>query len=108
MLTRHDPPPFLFFCLLLFSVKTQVVAAFSKMKKLTTSWRLIAKAIECSAVVELNTSRSALRRRQPLPDPRANPTWVRTVLAENLPRNPSIEQLRSMFGVAGTVSRALR
>lgn len=61
------------------------------------------QAIECSGVVELNVARNSVRRRYPLPDPKTNPTWNRTVVVENLPRNASIVDIGTRFGVAGKV-----
>mmetsp|Transcript_5510 Transcript_5510/g.16638 ORF Transcript_5510/g.16638 Transcript_5510/m.16638 type:complete len:447 (-) Transcript_5510:954-2294(-) len=84
-------------------VPLKIIASFTKIKKLTGSWRVVAKAIECSAIVELNVARNSVRRRHKLPDPKMNPTWNRTVVVENLPRNLSIDKTRSMFAAAGVV-----
>lgn len=90
-------------------IPIKVVTGFNKIKKLmtawqiTTPWRLVAKAIECSAVVELNAAKNSVRRRHPLPDPKMNPTWNRTVVVENLARSASIDDVRAQFSRAGKV-----
>eukprot|EP00041_Stephanoeca_diplocostata_P039944 m.1638201 g.1638201 ORF g.1638201 m.1638201 type:complete len:495 (-) comp27249_c0_seq1:275-1759(-) len=85
-------------------IAIKVIADFPKVKKLTTSWRLVAKAIEGSAVVELNDQGNSIRRQRPLPNPKVNRVWHRTVVIQNLAtKNNNVDTIKTMCSVAGTV-----
>jgi len=82
------------------------IAAFKKVRKMTTSWSLVVKAMQVSQIVEVSANRKLVRRRNQQVEVKINDAWRRTVVAENMSTRtggPSVDETRAKFEVAGKV-----
>uniref|UniRef100_A0A1A8JD31 La-related protein 7 n=1 Tax=Nothobranchius kuhntae TaxID=321403 RepID=A0A1A8JD31_NOTKU len=83
-------------------VDISVLTSFSRMKKLTTDTKLIARALRNSSVVELNLEGTKVRRQHPLGDPPKN-VDDRTVYVELLPKDVNHSWIERVFSKCGVV-----
>uniref|UniRef100_A0A8C6LR07 La-related protein 7 n=1 Tax=Nothobranchius furzeri TaxID=105023 RepID=A0A8C6LR07_NOTFU len=83
-------------------VDISVLTSFSRMKKLTTDTKLIARALRNSSVVELNLEGTKVRRQHPLGDPPKN-VDDRTVYVELLPKDVNHSWIERVFSRCGVV-----
>uniref|UniRef100_A0A3Q2EAB4 La-related protein 7 n=1 Tax=Cyprinodon variegatus TaxID=28743 RepID=A0A3Q2EAB4_CYPVA len=83
-------------------VDISVLTSFSRMKKLTTDTKLIARAIKNSSVVQINLEGTKIRRRHPLGNP-PNNVDSRTVYVELLPKDVTHSWIERVFTKCGNV-----
>ncbi|KAG7611966.1 RNA recognition motif domain [Arabidopsis suecica] len=82
-------------------VPISTIATFHKMKKLTRDHALIVSALKESSLLVVSADEKKVKRLSPLPeikDPK-----IFTVLVENLPEDHSDENIREIFGKAGSI-----
>ncbi|CAN8245909.1 unnamed protein product [Cochlearia groenlandica] len=82
-------------------VPIATIATFNKMKKLTRDHALIVSALKESSFLVVSQDGKKVKRLSPLPeimDPK-----IFTVLVENLPEDHSDENIREIFGKAGSI-----
>ncbi|KAJ7525119.1 hypothetical protein O6H91_17G037000 [Diphasiastrum complanatum] len=84
-------------------VPIPVVASFRKMKSLTKNHAVVAAALRASSLLVVSEDGKKVRRAQPLPDVDLEEVQSRTVVAENLPEDHSIQQMEQLFGTVGNV-----
>uniref|UniRef100_M4E8C1 HTH La-type RNA-binding domain-containing protein n=1 Tax=Brassica campestris TaxID=3711 RepID=M4E8C1_BRACM len=77
------------------------IATFHKMKKLTRDLDLIVSALKESSFLVVSSDGKKVKRLSPLPE--ARDPKVFTVLVENLPEDHSDENIRAIFGKAGSI-----
>ncbi|KAL8460909.1 hypothetical protein ACS0TY_032417 [Phlomoides rotata] len=80
-----------------------VIASFRKMKKLTRDMSFIVAALKESNLLVVSSNEKRVKRLHPLPLAEIMDPMVCTVLAENLPEDHSVENLRRVFGEAGNI-----
>uniref|UniRef100_A0A7I4FJP2 HTH La-type RNA-binding domain-containing protein n=1 Tax=Physcomitrium patens TaxID=3218 RepID=A0A7I4FJP2_PHYPA len=84
-------------------VPIPVVASFRKIKNLMKNHGVVAAALRKSTRLVLSEDGKKVRRALPLPDVDSEEVQARTVVAENLPEEHSIESMEQLFGKVGTV-----
>ncbi|KAJ7296172.1 hypothetical protein O6H91_Y139200 [Diphasiastrum complanatum] len=84
-------------------VPIPVVASFRKMKSLAKNHAIVAEALRASSLLVVSEDGKKVRRAQPLPDVDLEEVQSRTVVAENLPEDHSIQQMEQLFGTVGNV-----
>ncbi|XP_010481476.1 PREDICTED: la-related protein 6A-like isoform X2 [Camelina sativa] len=77
------------------------IATFHKMKKLTRDHAVIVSALKESSFLVVSSDGKKVKRLSPLPEIRDPKIF--TVLVENLPENHSDENIREIFGKAGSI-----
>uniref|UniRef100_A0A3B5L1Z2 La-related protein 7 n=1 Tax=Xiphophorus couchianus TaxID=32473 RepID=A0A3B5L1Z2_9TELE len=83
-------------------VDISVLTNFSRMKKLTTDTKLIARALKNSSVVQINLEGTKVRRKHPLGNP-PNNVDSRTVYVELLPKDVTHSWIKRVFTKCGNV-----
>lgn len=83
-------------------VDISVLTSFSRMKKLTTDTKLIARALKNSSVVQINLEGTKVRRKHPLGNP-PNNVDSRTVYVELLPKDVTHSWIERVFTKCGNV-----
>ncbi|CAG5929300.1 unnamed protein product [Menidia menidia] len=83
-------------------VDLSVLTSFSRMQKLTTDTKLIARALKNSSVVEINLEGTKVRRQYPIGDPPKN-VDSRTVYVELLPKDVTHSWIERVFSKCGNV-----
>eukprot|EP00252_Welwitschia_mirabilis_P016980 TRINITY_DN37761_c0_g1_i1.p1 TRINITY_DN37761_c0_g1~~TRINITY_DN37761_c0_g1_i1.p1 ORF type:complete len:479 (+),score=130.17 TRINITY_DN37761_c0_g1_i1:149-1585(+) len=84
-------------------VPITAIASFRKMKNLVNNTSLISAALLTSSQLVVSEDGKKVRRLHPLPEIDVAEVQSRTVVAENLPENHSIENLEKLFGSVGKV-----
>jgi La-related protein 7 len=84
-------------------VPIPVVASFRKVKNLAKNHGVVAAALRNSTQLVVSDDGKKVRRAQPLPDVDLEEVQSRTVVAENLPEDHSIESLEQLFSSVGNV-----
>jgi La-related protein 7 len=84
-------------------VPIPVVASFRKIKNLVKNHGVVAAALRNSTLLVVSEDGKKVRRAQPLPDVDQEEVQSRTVVAENLPEDHSIESMEQLFGKVGPV-----
>eukprot|EP00246_Nothoceros_aenigmaticus_P017988 TRINITY_DN9211_c0_g1_i3.p1 TRINITY_DN9211_c0_g1~~TRINITY_DN9211_c0_g1_i3.p1 ORF type:complete len:363 (+),score=73.12 TRINITY_DN9211_c0_g1_i3:64-1089(+) len=84
-------------------VPIPVVASFRKIKNLAKNHGLVAAALRHSNMLVVSEDGKKVRRAQPLPDIDLEEVQSRTVVAENLPDDHSIDDMEQLFGKIGNV-----
>ncbi|KAG6549214.1 hypothetical protein Mapa_009200 [Marchantia paleacea] len=84
-------------------VPIPVVASFRKIKNLVKNHGIVAAALRNSTLLVVSEDGKKVRRAQPLPDVDLEEVQSRTVVAENLPEDHSIESVEQLFGSVGNV-----
>lgn len=84
-------------------VPIPVVASFRKIKNLVKNHVVVAAALRNSTVLVVSDDGKKVRRTQPLPEVDVEEVQSRTVVAENLPEDHSIESVELLFGSVGIV-----
>jgi La-related protein 7 len=84
-------------------VPIPVVASFRKIKNLVKNHGVVAAALRNSSQLVVSDDGKKVRRVHPLPDVDLEEVQARTVVAENLPEDHSIETMEQLFGKVGTV-----
>nr|XP_024368497.1 la-related protein 6A-like isoform X1 [Physcomitrium patens]PNR59739.1 hypothetical protein PHYPA_002531 [Physcomitrium patens] len=84
-------------------VPIPVVALFRKIKNLVKNHSVVAAALRSSTQLVVSEDGKKVRRAHPLPEVDLEEIQARTVVAENLPENPSIETIEPLFRKVGTV-----
>ncbi|KAJ4901526.1 La-related protein 6A [Raphanus sativus] len=82
-------------------VPISTIATFHKMKKLTRDLDLIVSALKESSFLVVSSDGKKVKRLSPLPEVRDPKIF--TVLVENLPDDHSEENIRAIFGKAGSI-----
>ncbi|KAG7532493.1 Winged helix DNA-binding domain superfamily [Arabidopsis thaliana x Arabidopsis arenosa] len=82
-------------------VPISTIATFHKMKKLTRDHALIVSALKESSFLVVSSDEKKVKRLSPLPEVRDPKIF--TVLVENLPEDHSDENIREIFGKAGSI-----
>ncbi|KAF8118583.1 hypothetical protein N665_0004s0064 [Sinapis alba] len=82
-------------------VPISTIATFHKMKKLTRDLALIVSALKESSFLVVSSDEKKVKRLSPLPEVRDPKIF--TVLVENLPEDHSDENIRAIFGKAGSI-----
>ncbi|CAN6971950.1 unnamed protein product [Brassica rapa subsp. trilocularis] len=82
-------------------VPISTIATFHKMKKLTRDHALIVSALKESSFLVVSSDEKKVKRVSPLPEVRDPKIF--TVLVENLPEDHSDENIRAIFGKAGSI-----
>ncbi|XP_024011025.1 la-related protein 6A [Eutrema salsugineum] len=82
-------------------VPISTIATFHKMKKLTRDHALIVSALKESSFLVVSSDGKKVKRLSPLPEVRDPKIF--TVLVENLPEDHSDENIREIFGKAGSI-----
>ncbi|VVB08138.1 unnamed protein product [Arabis nemorensis] len=82
-------------------VPISTIATFHKMKKLTRDHALIVSALKESSFLVVSQDGKKVKRLSPLPEVRDPKIF--TVLVENLPEDHSDENIREIFGKAGSI-----
>ncbi|KAF3561740.1 hypothetical protein DY000_02013500 [Brassica cretica] len=82
-------------------VPISTIATFHKMKKLTRDHAFIVSALKESSFLVVSSDEKKVKRRSPLPEVRDPKIF--TVLVENLPEDHSDENIRAIFGKAGSI-----
>ncbi|CAF1734242.1 unnamed protein product [Brassica napus] len=82
-------------------VPISTIATFHKMKKLTRDHAFIVSALKDSSFLVVSSDEKKVKRRSPLPEVRDPKIF--TVLVENLPEDHSDENIRAIFGKAGSI-----
>ncbi|KFK43639.1 hypothetical protein AALP_AA1G152700 [Arabis alpina] len=82
-------------------VPISTIATFQKMKKLTRDHALIVSALKESSFLVVSQDGKKVKRLSPLPEVRDPKIF--TVLVENLPEDHSDENIREIFGKAGSI-----
>ncbi|CAL9241661.1 unnamed protein product [Arabidopsis halleri] len=82
-------------------VPISTIATFHKMKKLTLDHALIVSALKESSFLVVSSDEKKVKRLSPLPEVRDPKIF--TVLVENLPEDHSDENIREIFGKAGSI-----
>ncbi|XP_012720381.2 la-related protein 7 [Fundulus heteroclitus] len=83
-------------------VDISVLTGFSRMKKLTTDTKLIARALKNSSVVQVDLEGTKVRRKHPLGSP-PNNVDSRTVYVELLPKDVTHSWIERVFTKCGNV-----
>ncbi|KAM4714127.1 la-related protein 7 [Anableps anableps] len=83
-------------------VDISVLTSFSRMKKLTTDTKLIARALKNSSIVQINLEGTKVRRQHPLGNPPSN-VDSRTVYVELLPKDVTHSWIERVFTKCGNV-----
>ncbi|CAM6100496.1 unnamed protein product [Calypogeia fissa] len=84
-------------------VPIPVVASFRKIKNLAKNHGVVAAALRNSTFLVVSEDGKKVRRAQPLPDVDLEEVQSRTVVAENLPEDHSIESIEQLFSSVGNV-----
>ncbi|CAN4080196.1 unnamed protein product [Withania somnifera] len=84
-------------------VPVKVIASFRKVKKLMKETSVIAAALRESSLLVVSPDGRKVKRLHPLSLSEIKDPKVCTVLAENLPEDHSVNNLRRIFGQAGNV-----
>ncbi|KAG0585893.1 hypothetical protein KC19_2G047600 [Ceratodon purpureus] len=84
-------------------VPIPVVASFRKIKNLVKNHGVVAAALRNSTQLVVSEDGKKVRRVQPLPDVDLEEVQSRTVVAENLPKDHSVESVEELFGKVGPV-----
>jgi La-related protein 7 len=84
-------------------VPIPVVASFRKIKNLVKNHGVVAAALRNSTQLVVTEDGKKVRRAQPLPEVDLEEVQSRTVVAENLPVDHSVESMEQLFGKVGTV-----
>lgn len=84
-------------------VPIPVVASFRKVKSLVSNHSLVAAALRTSSQLVVSEDGKKVRRLHPLTDTDIEEVQSRTVVAENLPSDYSIQNLEKLFGAVGSV-----
>ncbi|XP_024374414.1 la-related protein 6A isoform X1 [Physcomitrium patens] len=84
-------------------VPIPVVASFRKIKNLVKNHGVLAATLRNSTQLVVSEDGKKVRRAHPLPEVDLEEIQARTVVAENLPEDHSIESLEQLFGKVGTV-----
>ncbi|KAL3688467.1 hypothetical protein R1sor_014776 [Riccia sorocarpa] len=84
-------------------VPIPVVASFRKIKNLVKNNGIVAAALRSSTMLIVSEDGKKVRRAQPLPDIDLEEVQSRTVVAENLPEDHSIESVEQLFASVGNV-----
>ncbi|KAL1193733.1 La-related protein 6A [Cardamine amara subsp. amara] len=82
-------------------VPISTIATFHKMKKLTRDHALVVAALKESSFLVVSLDGKKVKRLSPLPEIRDPKIF--TVLVENLPEDHSDENIRKIFGKAGSI-----
>jgi len=82
-------------------VNLEIIASFKRMKELTTDLKLIADAVADSDVVELNSERTMIKRKQPIPleDKTAN----RLLYIKRWPEGTTMDEIEHFLSTFGRV-----
>ncbi|XP_018615288.1 la-related protein 7 isoform X2 [Scleropages formosus] len=83
-------------------IDISVLTTFTRMKKITTDVKLIARALKNSSLVEINLEGTKIRRQHPLGEEPKN-VDERTVYVELLPKNVTHSWIERVFSKCGTV-----
>nr|GEU68200.1 la-related protein 6A [Tanacetum cinerariifolium] len=75
-----------------------VIASFRKMKKLTTHKSLVVAALKESSILTLSKNQKKVKRVHPFP-------LTEVLDPENLPEDHTIENMKTIFGVAGIIKK---
>ncbi|KAL2630536.1 hypothetical protein R1flu_015222 [Riccia fluitans] len=84
-------------------VPIPVVASFRKIKNLVKNNGIVAAALRNSTMLVVSEDGKKVRRAQPLPDIDLEEVQSRTVVAENLPEDHSVESIEQLFASVGSV-----
>lgn len=84
-------------------VPIPVVASFRKVKSIVSNHSLVAVALRTSSQLVVSEDGKKVRRLHPLADTDIEEVQSRTVVAENLPNDYSIQNLEKLFGTVGSV-----
>jgi La-related protein 7 len=84
-------------------VPIPVVASFKKIKNLVKNHGVVAAALRNSLQLVVSEDGKKVRRLHPLPEIDLEEVQARTVVAENLPIDCSVEKLEELFGKVGSV-----
>jgi La-related protein 7 len=84
-------------------VPIPVVASFRKIKNLVKNHGVVAAALRNSPLLVVSEDGKKVRRVHPLPEVDLEEVQARTVVAENLPADHSIETIEQLFGKVGNV-----
>ncbi|CAM6059058.1 unnamed protein product [Sphagnum tenellum] len=84
-------------------VPIPVVASFKKIKNLVKNHGVVAAALRNSLQLVVSEDGKKVRRLHPLPEIDLEEVQARTVVAENLPIDYSVEKLEELFGKVGSV-----
>lgn len=84
-------------------VPIPVVASFKKVKSIVSNHSLVAAALRTSSQLVVSEDGKKVRRLHPLADTDIEEVQSRTVVAENLPNDYSVQNLEKLFGAVGNV-----
>ncbi|GLJ07369.1 hypothetical protein SUGI_0065470 [Cryptomeria japonica] len=84
-------------------VPISVVASFRKIKNLVNNHALVGAALRSSSQLVVSEDGKKVKRLHPLPDIDIEEVQSRTIVAENLPSDYSIQNLEKLFGGVGNV-----
>ncbi|GAQ78890.1 hypothetical protein KFL_000200420 [Klebsormidium nitens] len=85
-------------------VPIKTIGGFNKIKSLSKNHAVIAQAVRSSQQLVVSSDGKKVRRAQPLPDVNLFDIQMRTVVAENLPSNPTIQGMEALFSQVGKVN----
>lgn len=88
-------------------VPISVIAGFKKIKALVHNNSMLAAALRTSSKLVVSDDGKRIKRRQPFTESDMQDFQSRIVVAENLPGDPSYQNLMKIFSVVGSV-RAIR
>lgn len=77
---------------------------FNKIRTLTSDSKQITKALKHSELLELNESKTKVRRKIQFVEPSEHEVEKRTIYVENLPSNISNDKLKKLFKSFGEIS----
>ncbi|XP_002980176.2 la-related protein 6C [Selaginella moellendorffii] len=84
-------------------VPIPIIGSFRKIKQLTKNYGALAAALRSSSKLVVSEDGKKVRRAEPLADIDLDEIQGRTVVAENLPEDHSIQSLEKLFGTIGSV-----
>ncbi|KAA3479054.1 la-related protein 6A isoform X1 [Gossypium australe] len=80
-----------------------LIASFRRMKRLSRSYPSIVAALKESSLLVVSSDGKMVKRRNSLPSIEVRDPKLFTVLAENLPEDHSVENIRRIFGEVGNI-----
>ncbi|EPS74002.1 hypothetical protein M569_00755 [Genlisea aurea] len=84
-------------------VPVNFVTMTKQLKSLNVTNHMVAKALMSSSTLVVSNDGKKVRRKQPFTEKDKEELQMRTVIAENLPDNHSIESIEKLFHVVGNV-----
>ena len=86
-------------------VNLKLITSFKKVKNLTKDYRVVGESLCDSDVLVMNSEKTKVRRKKPLPSELGNRNPGRTIVATRLPiAEPSIEKVAEIFSKFGPIS----